>query len=133
MKKFLLFLSLSLLTFNLASAQIKHLGNRANIEEALPQFCEKYQLHDTIQKKLVSIFITHEDQCDSLRKEHLSGVERPVLSKNSTFVRAYQELQLKREADVEQLLGKKLFVKLEEFGYELAIKRREEAFKKLER
>lgn len=53
-----------------------------------------------------------------------------MVSRNSPFVIARQELNAKREIDVEKLLGKSLYKKLEQFGYDQFMKRGKEALKR---
>jgi tRNA U54 and U55 pseudouridine synthase Pus10 len=132
-KTVLLTISLIFISLN-ASAQFNLLTSPRYYNEEIPKFCEKYKLPDSIKTRLTGIVLKFiEDKKAISKKYYGDDSSRHMIAPGSPFVIESKELQIRRDAQIENLLGKKMTNNLEMHLKEFSLKLKEEAIQNLKK
>ena len=132
-KTVLLTISLIFISLN-ANAQLNRLSSPRYYNEAIPEFCEKYKLPDSTKTRLTGIVLKFiEDKKAISKKYHGDDSSRHMIAPGSPFIIESKELQARGDAQIANLLGKKMTNNLEMYLKEFSMKLKEEAMQNLKK
>lgn len=134
MKQKTLFFTITLLFLSLnANAQLHLLASPRHCNEALPLFCEKYNIPDSIRSKLIVVSLKFIENNKTAYKKYYGDNPKAMIAPGSPFTLEIKELIATRDTQIENLLGRKMTNNLEMYLKEFSFKLREEAIQNLKK